>query len=61
MPDRETTLRAMNTPMNTTWAAMITVLARETEVMPTMFSTVTSAIAARMNTQEGTAGKASPR
>ncbi len=47
--------------MNTACIAMIRMLARATETMPMMLSTVTMAIVMRTNTHAGTAGIAALR
>ena len=47
--------------MKIVWTAMIRKLARATDTMPTMLSTVTIAIADRMKTHSGIAGTAAFR
>ena len=47
--------------MKIAWIAMIRKLARATDTMPTMLSTVTIAIATRTITQSGSAGIAAFR
>lgn len=50
-----------NATMKIAWTAMMTKFARATDTMPTMLSTVTIAIAMRMNTHAGIAGIAADR
>ncbi len=61
LPEIFTSASAMNVTMKMVCTATIRKLARATETMPMMLSTVTIAIPTRMKTQAGIAGNAASR
>lgn len=60
-PEMVATAMTRNTTMKMAWIAMIRKLARATETMPTMLSTVTMPMVTRMMTHGGIAGTAAFR
>ena len=60
-PDSDATTNTAKTTMKMAWIAMMRALARATETMPTMLSTVTIAMVTTMITQAGSAGTAASR